>query len=111
MYVIRNNTPVTLAIVWGFISWTPFLDEVNDGRLPTDVVASPALSYSVTLLPINHLLPSAGTPRPVLRRLMAACPLHYGFLRTYSAAVWWSWGLPVPGAGSAACSRRSEKSA
>src|SRR5215210_7026929 len=43
MYVIRNNTPVSLAIVWGFISWTPFLDEVNYGRLPTDVVASPAL--------------------------------------------------------------------
>src|SRR5919107_1602489 len=25
MYVIRNNTPVTLAIFWGF-TWTPFLD-------------------------------------------------------------------------------------
>src|ERR687896_182645 len=48
-----------------------------------DVVASPALSYSVTLRPINHLLSAAGTPRPVLR-LMAACPLHYGFQRTYS---------------------------
>ena len=30
MNVIRNNTPVTLAIFWGFI-WTPFLDEVNYG--------------------------------------------------------------------------------
>ena len=31
--MIRNNTPVTLAIFWGLI-WGPFFDEVNDRRLP-----------------------------------------------------------------------------
>jgi hypothetical protein len=41
--VITNNTPVTSAIFLCELTWTPFLDEVNDRRLPTDVVASPTL--------------------------------------------------------------------
>src|SRR4028119_344154 len=71
MYVIRNNTPVSLAIVWGFISWTPFLDEVNDGRLPTDVVASPAL--------LQRHAP-ANKPPPPLRRNTATGSPPYGRL-------------------------------
>lgn len=66
-------------------------------------------SYSFTLHPINHLLSATGTPRPVppYGRLSTPCSLQ----RTYSAAVWRSWGLPLPGTGSAACSRRSDQSA
>ena len=41
--VITNNTPVTSAIFLCELTWTPFLDEVNDRRLPTEVVASPTL--------------------------------------------------------------------
>jgi len=29
-----KNTPVTSAIFLAEFTWTPFLDEVNDGRLP-----------------------------------------------------------------------------
>src|SRR5215204_1534711 len=38
-----KNTPVTSAIFLVEPTWIPFLDEVNDRRLPTDVVASPTL--------------------------------------------------------------------
>jgi hypothetical protein len=41
--VIKNNTPVTSAIFLCELTWIPFLDEANDRRLPTDVVASPTL--------------------------------------------------------------------
>jgi hypothetical protein len=41
--VITNDTPVTSAIFLCELTWTPFLDEVNDRRLPTEVVASPTL--------------------------------------------------------------------
>src|SRR5215212_5987009 len=41
--VIMKNAPVTSAIFLCELTWTPLLDEVNDGRLPPDVVASPTL--------------------------------------------------------------------
>src|SRR5918997_3692949 len=65
MYVITNSTPVTLAIFWGF-TWglLSLMRSTTGDYHPTWWWLRPR-SYSVTLRPINHLLPSAGTPRSV----------------------------------------------
>src|SRR5215218_875893 len=63
--VIMKNAPVTSAIFLCELTWTPLLDEVNDGRLPIDVVASPTLverHAPASLLPPASA--TAGYPSP-----------------------------------------------
>src|SRR5215217_5817325 len=63
--IIMKNAPVTSAIFLCELTWTPLLDEVNDGRLPIDVVASPTLverHAPASLLPPTSA--TAGYPSP-----------------------------------------------
>jgi hypothetical protein len=68
MYVLTNNTPVTSAILLCELNWPPFLHEVNDSRLPTDVVASPTLVERHAPTNLSPLLPAAGTRASYDRR-------------------------------------------
>src|SRR5688572_27687975 len=61
IYVIRNNTPVTLAIFWGLI-WGPFFDEVNDRRLPLQL--QPDIPSTTSMMPPAE--PRSQLPRTIL---------------------------------------------